>query len=402
MTDTTELKQAEARLALAARLASVGTLAAGVAHEINNPLAFIVANLDIAIRRLARAGRPAANDAGPTRADERELLSMLEDAREGAERVRLIVRDLTTFARAEDERRGPVDVARVLNSCAQMAMNEIRHRARVVRDFAEVPPVEAHEARLGQVFLNLIVNAAQAIPEGAADRNAIALSTRLDPEGRVVIEIRDTGRGIAPEALGRIFDPFYTSKEVGEGLGLGLSICHSIITGLGGEISVESEPGKGSTFRVTLPASSGAVHAMAASEAPPGASAQPRGRVLIVDDELLITRAIAGTLASEHDTVTARGAREALAQIRDGERFDVILCDLMMPELTGMDFHEALGEIAPEQQRRIVFLTGGAFTDRARVFLEEAGRRLLMKPFDAATLLSVVAEVIAAEPSASA
>jgi len=406
MVDTTELKQAQARLALAARLASVGTLAAGVAHEINNPLAFIIANLDASIRRLGRVGRHAAAGPGDAatlpRGDVGELLALLEDAREGAERVRLIVRDLTTFARAEEERQGPVDVARVLDSCVQMAMNQIRHRARVVRDYASVPPIEANEARLGQVFLNLVVNAAQAIPEGAADRNEIALSTRLDAAGRVVVAVRDTGTGIPPESLGRIFDPFYTSKGAGEGLGLGLAICHSIVSALGGEISVESQPGEGSTFRVTLPASLGDTPPVSVDDAAPAASApRRRGRVLVIDDEPLLGRAIASTLEPDHETVTTRSAREALARLQAGERYDVILCDLIMPELTGMDFYEALIEVAPDQRERIIFLTGGAFTERARSFLEVGDRRVLVKPFDAAALLSAISEVMSApEPSA--
>ncbi len=405
MMDTTELRQTQARLALAARMASVGTLAAGVAHEINNPLAFVIANLDASIRRLGRAG--AQGRAGLGLDDVSALLDLLEDAREGAERVRLIVRDLNTFARADDERRGPVDVARVLDSCVQMAMNQIRHRARVTRAFVDVPPVEANESRLAQVFLNLIVNAAQAIAEGAADRNEIALSTGLDALGRVVVEVRDTGTGIAPEVIGRVFDPFFTSKSVGEGLGLGLAICHGIITGLGGEIAVESELGEGSTFRVTLPVYRGA-------PAPADAAAQPaaiqagaapldapparprRGRVLIVDDEPLLTRAIAGTLEPEHDAVEAPSARDALARIRAGERYDVILCDLMMPEVTGMDFYEALGELAPELRPQIVFLTGGAFTERARSFLGSVENRLLVKPFDASTLLALIREMLGA------
>ncbi|WP_438009207.1 ATP-binding protein [Sorangium sp. So ce321] len=412
------LAQTQARLVLAGRMASVGTLAAGVAHEINNPLAFVITNVDAAIRRIGaieRRSYPARSGAwGRAQGDGRgpsselsEVLSLLEDAREGAERVRLIVRDLHTFSRAEEDRRGPVDVRRVLDSCVHMAMNEIRHRARVVRSFQEVPPVEANEPRLAQVFLNLIVNAAQAIPEGLAEQNLIELSTRRDAAGWVVVEVRDTGSGIAPESLGRIFDPFYTSKEAGEGLGLGLAICHAIVTALGGRIEVESSPGEGSTFRVVLPAAS-----EARAPAAPGAGASrsphengrlaasepqaaPRRRVLIIDDEPLLTRAIAGTLEPRHETTATASARDALARIRGGERYDAILCDLMMPDMTGMDFYASLAEHAPEQQRRVVFLTGGAFTERSKAFLQQVNARLLLKPFDAATLLSLVDEVVA-------
>lgn len=428
------LAQAQARLVLAGRMASVGTLAAGVAHEINNPLAFVITNIDAAVRRTGllerRVGAARGGAWGRSYGEGKvspgelsEVLSLLEDAREGAERVRLIVRDLHTFSRPGDERRGPVDIARVLGSCVHMAMNEIRHRARVVRSFAEVPPVIANEPRLAQVFLNLIVNAAQAIPEGAADQNEIELRTRHDPEGWVVVEVRDTGTGIQPDVLGRIFDPFYTSKEAGQGLGLGLSICRDIVTALGGRIEVDSRPGEGSTFRVLLPAADEQAATILEGSAggpadqarrpgaaaldasilpregngspPAGARATPRRRVLIIDDEPLLARAIAGTLEPQHETVASASARDALTRIRNGERYDVILCDLMMPEMTGMDFYESLAQLAPEQQRRLVFLTGGAFTDRSRAFLEQVSARLLVKPFDAATLLSLVAEVAA-------
>ncbi|KYG06399.1 hybrid sensor histidine kinase/response regulator, partial [Sorangium cellulosum] len=415
------LAQTQARLVLAGRMASVGTLAAGVAHEINNPLAFVITNVDAALRRIGamerRNGAPRTGPWARSHGDGRgpsselsEVLSLLEDAREGAERVRLIVRDLHSFSRAEEDRRGPVDPRRVLDSCVHMAMNEIRHRARVVRSFQEVPPVEANEPRLAQVFLNLIVNAAQAIPEGLAAQNVIELSTRCDAAAWVVVEVRDTGAGIAPESLERIFEPFYTSKEEGEGLGLGLAICHAIVAALGGRIEVESRRGQGSTFRVVLPAATSA-EALAAADAGSGASSElrdgsglagaapqaaPRQRVLIIDDEPLLTRAIAGTLEPRHETTATASARDALTRIRAGERYDAILCDLMMPDMTGMDFYASLAEHAPEQQRRVVFLTGGAFTERSKSFLQRVNARLLLKPFDAATLLSLVDEVVAA------
>jgi signal transduction histidine kinase len=172
----------------------------------------------------------------------------------GSHRVSEIVRDLKTFSRGDEERRGPVDVHAVLDLCASMARSEIRHRARLVREYGSLPPVQANETRLGQVFLNLIVNAAQAIPEGSDVKDhEIRVTTWRDETGWAVIAVKDTGSGISPENLGRLFSPFFTTKPAGVGTGLGLSICHGIITGMGGRITVESELGRGTVFRVFLP-----------------------------------------------------------------------------------------------------------------------------------------------------
>jgi signal transduction histidine kinase len=226
---------------LADRMASVGTLAAGVAHEINNPLAFILANLEFAIGELGDAGASA------------EVSPALTEARAGPLRVREIVRDLRAFSRAEPGGSEVVDPRSVLQSAIGLAQNEIRHRARLDVDAGEIPLVVASERRLGQVLVNLLINAAQAIPEGRAAENVVCATTGTAPDGRARIEISDTGSGIAPELLGQIFDPFFTTKPVGVGTGLGLSICHGIVAALGGEIQVESAAGKGSTFRVLLP-----------------------------------------------------------------------------------------------------------------------------------------------------
>ncbi|HEX8818983.1 MAG TPA: ATP-binding protein [Archangium sp.] len=245
--DLTERRQIQARLVVADRLASVGTLAAGVAHEINNPLAFVISNLSFlteelhAISALLPAGRLD------------ELEEVLEETNEGVNRVRLIVQDLKTFSRGDEEQPTAVDLNRVINSALALARGELRHRATVVKDVNEVPLVEGSEARLGQVVLNLLINAAHAIPQGQSDKNEIRVSLRPEND-HAVIEVRDTGCGMSAEVLSRIFDPFFTTKPVGVGTGLGLSICHGIITGFGGEISATSEVGKGSTFRISLPA----------------------------------------------------------------------------------------------------------------------------------------------------
>jgi PAS domain S-box-containing protein len=246
--DITERKKFQARLLLADRMVSVGTLAAGIAHEINNPLAYVMGNLGYLAKRVERLANDAPN------VDLDEIIEACEEARGGAERVQTIVDDLRAFSRVDDQKMGPVDVHGVLESSLKLAGTELQRRARLVKDFASVPPVRASDSRLGQVFLNLLVNAIQALPEGGdRDDQEIRLATRLE-HGYVMVEVRDSGPGIPSEIMDRVFDPFFTTKPVGVGTGLGLSICHSIVTTLGGEIHVESGTGGGTTFRVLLPA----------------------------------------------------------------------------------------------------------------------------------------------------
>jgi PAS domain S-box-containing protein len=383
--DITELKTMQDQLLLSERLTSMGTLAAGVAHEINNPLVAVMANLDFSLRALG------VNDAAASPPDLIEIDEALRESLEGAERVRQIVRDLKVFSRPDEERRDLVDVRRLMDSSLRMAWNEIRHRAQLLKLYEETPTVLANEARLGQVFLNLLINAAQAMREGQADRNTIRIVTRGDPAGRAVVEVHDTGSGIAPEVMAQIFDPFYTTKPVGVGTGLGLAICRRIVAELGGEIGAESTLGQGSCFRVTLPAAAG--RPVDAAVAP--VAAGRRGLVLVIDDDAAVLMALSRMLATRHEVVADPQARHALDRIAAGARFDLILCDVMMPEMTGMDFFEELSRISPDDARRMVFLTGGAFTSRAREFLDRVANPRLEKPFEAKTLLALVDRLLA-------
>jgi PAS domain S-box-containing protein len=382
--DLTELKTMQSRLMQSDRLASVGMLAAGVAHEINNPLAYAISALDFLGKECEAFGRRLPGE------DLAEIKEALLEAREGTERVRHVVRDLKTFSRGDEERRSLVELWPVLESSINMVAHEIRYRARVVKEQGKAPPVTANEARLGQVFLNLLVNAAQAIPEGHADVNEIRVATSTDELGRAVVEIRDSGSGIPEEKLSRIFDPFFTTKPVGVGTGLGLTICQNIVAALGGEIAVRSKVGEGTVVRVALPPASTGPR----EEAPPRKAVKEgkRGRVLVVDDEQAIGHSIRRLLSAEYQVSTCAGAEEALQLIARGERFDVILCDLMMPRMTGMDLHAELTRIAPDQAERIIVLTGGAFTARAAQFLASAPVPRLEKPFDSLDLRSAVRE----------
>jgi PAS domain S-box-containing protein len=248
-----ELRQAketqaelQRRLLLADRLASVGTLAAGAAHEINNPLTYVLTNLSLILEGLEAPG-------GAARVQ--ELVEMAKDARAGAERISRIVQGLETFSRVQELRRTRVDVRAVLEQAIELTSHELLRRARLVRKLGEVPLVEADDGRLGQVFIHLLVNAAQALPPVGTSPREIRLTTFTDGDGRAVIEVRDSGPGIPPDLLDRIFDPFFTTKPVGVGSGLGLSICHNLVSGMGGELSVTSEPGQGTAVRVSLPGS---------------------------------------------------------------------------------------------------------------------------------------------------
>ncbi len=385
LVDMSEREEMRTRLALADRMASVGTLAAGVAHEINNPLAYVIANLDYARQEL---GVPAADPARK----EADITQALKEAREGAERVRIIVKELKMFSRPDDERMELVDVHRAIDSAATMAWNEIRHRARLVKDYQPVPSVYGNEARLGQVFLNLLVNAAQSIPEGAADRNEIRISTRLDGQGRIVIDVRDTGGGIPEEVRTRIFEPFFTTKPVGVGTGLGLSICHGIIESLGGTLRFETEPGKGTLFQVLLQPPAGTRRQKSPEK--PAVAAGRRGRLLLVDDEQMVLNAMKRTLGAEHEVTGFNRAAVALEWLAQGQPWDLILCDLMMPDMTGWEFHAELVKRWPERAGDVVFVTGGAFTTGARDFLGRVNNPRLEKPFEPKALRGLVGSLL--------
>ncbi|WP_158501776.1 ATP-binding protein [Vitiosangium sp. GDMCC 1.1324] len=260
--DITERKQVQEKLRSTDRMVSLGTLAAGVAHELNNPISYVLSNLRFAVDELGE--QTASGTPLPTE-QVQEVQQALREALEGGERMRNIVRDLRSFSRREDEGFGPVDIHAVLDSCSSLARSEIRHRAQLVKEYGEIPQVLGNESRLGQLFLNLLVNAAQAIPEGDAKANTVRLTTARAEAGWVVISVQDTGVGIPPENLQRLFKPFFTTKPVGVGTGLGLSICHGIVTAMGGRIEVSSEVGKGTTFRVLMPV------AEKGSQATPGA-----------------------------------------------------------------------------------------------------------------------------------
>ncbi|HYO70121.1 MAG TPA: ATP-binding protein [Archangium sp.] len=240
-----QLQEAQGQLLLADRLATMGRLAAGVGHEINNPLAYLLSNLRYLQEELNRT--QASGE------EWRELLSAVTEACEGAERIQFIVQDLRQFIRPDDTAVGPVALLPVVRGAAKMAAHEIRSRARLVEDCADAPPVRGNGARLSQVLLNLLINAAHAIEPGRVEQNEIRVVARRNGPGHVTLAVSDTGCGIPPENLARIFEPFFTTKPVGVGTGLGLPVCQGIITSLGGELTVESQPGQGTTFRITLP-----------------------------------------------------------------------------------------------------------------------------------------------------
>ena len=372
------------QLMVADRLASVGTLAAGVAHEINNPLAYVMANLEL----LAEDVRALGGDALGDRAA--EWSAMLRETLEGAERIRKIVRGLKTFSRTEDERRTVLEIMPVLELAIELASNEIRHRARLFKVYGPGPLVKADESRLGQVFTNLLVNAAHALPDRDADRHEIRVVTLTDAAGNAVIEVHDTGTGIPDDALGRIFDPFFTTKPFGTGTGLGLAICHKLVTDLGGHIAAANRPEGGAVLRVVLPPAGTTPSRPAGAGARDASTGKRRVAVLVIDDEPSVGASLT-RLLREHDVTGVTSARQALELVRAGRWFDMILTDLMMPEMSGIELFEELVRHDPAIAPRIVFMTGGAFTAAAHAFLDRVPNERLEKPFGSAAIRELVA-----------
>lgn len=376
--DVSDEVRLAAQLRLAERMASLGTLAAGLAHEVNNPLAFMVANLNSVRAELSRV------DAVPG-LDLADLRAALAETQEGAERVAAIVANLRAFSSGDEERcPAPCDVIGILEGVLALTRNEVRHRAKVVTHFQPTPPVMANQARLGQVFLNLVLNAAHAITDGRVDENTITLTTSVEG-GQVLVAVEDTGKGIAPEHVARVFDPFFSTKGAGRGAGMGLFLAQGIVRDLGGQIDVTSTLGEGTRFCVRLPSTEVAPR-------PSPNSLRRRTRVLVVDDEPLVVRFLLRLLGREHDVTTATSGREALERLSE-RTFDAVLCDVVMPELSGIEVWERL---EPPQRARLVFMTGNASVPEVHAFLCQVRAPVLKKPFTAESLGATLAPLVAA------
>jgi CheY-like chemotaxis protein len=306
---------------------------------------------------------------------------------------------LRSFSRAEEEQRVELDVSEVLRAAIRLTANEVRHRAQLVCELGTTPHVMADDGRLTQVFINLIVNAAHAIPDGNADGNRITVRTRTDELGRAMIEIEDTGCGMALDVQARVFDPFYTTKAIGGGTGLGLSICHGIVTGLGGQIEVDSVVGQGTRVRVALPPVIVAPVVVVPATSGPLPVLPARLRVLLVDDEPQVVEVLARLLGRDHEVVTAPCGRTALARVGEGGWFDAIVSDIMMPNMTGLELLDALVAVAPEQAKQMIFLSGGVFTPETRARLDRLGTVQLEKPISTKELRKVVMRVAGARAS---
>jgi PAS domain S-box-containing protein len=410
--DITERKRLEGQIAQSDRLASMGMLAAGVAHEINNPLAYVLYNLESLtddLPKLSSALLKCSNIASERIGNkewaslmgkDQELLNpaMIEDLRnrfkdalQGSHRIRDVARGLGVFSRVERDRMVPVQLIHVIEVAINMAFNEIKYRAKLVKEYGQTSTVLANDGRLSQVFLNLLINAAHAIEEGDVERNEIRVRTWQESD-EVCAEVRDTGSGIAPEHLSHLFEPFFTTKKLGVGTGLGLSISKTIVEEYGGRIEVESAVGKGTRFVVRLPVKK-AVEEDEAAQDEAVAQTSVRGRILVVDDEAGIRAAMVRMLRG-HDVVQAVSGEEARKILEADQAFDLILCDMMMPAMSGVELHEWLSTTHPDLAKQVVFITGGAFTPKAREHLSKVSNIRIEKPFDVTNFKKIVGDRI--------
>jgi PAS domain S-box-containing protein len=375
--DITETRRLQDHLVQSEKLSAIGQLIAGVAHELNNPLASVLGFADF----LAEAGQMPPGLAEPVRVIQQE-----------ASRAAGIVKNLLTFARRQDQERRRVDLGPVLQRTMALLHNQLiglKVEPRLIVE-SGLPPVDGSPNQLQQVFLNLINNAAQAIGTSGTG-TTVTVHARPWLDG-VTVEVSDDGPGIGPDLQPHIFEPFFTTKPDGQGTGLGLSICQGIIKEHGGVIRLRSAPGEGAAFTVELPGAriSGETAALPAHRA--GAPA----RILVVDDEPHILHYMKVTLeAWGHAVATASDGAEGLALALAGGQ-DLIITDVRMPRLGGRELFERLAAVRPDLARRVIFATGDTVRDDTLAFLEGSGRPFLHKPFKLAELRGALSAALEA------
>jgi len=377
---------------IGSRTAAIGILAAGVAHEINNPLAYTMGNLSFAIEHLEAIAHSTPELS--------IVILALRDALEGAERVRSTVSGLKTFSRPASESKGPVDLDRVLHAAISMARVDIQHRARIDVDVGVVPLVKGSEPHLAQVFLTLLLHAALHSEEGRVEENEVRVTARQTSPEEVTVDIVCTGDDNREKSAAGILD-LGSADSDDERAVFGLAFCRRVAEQYGNAISIDADdPGKSPTGEG---GSSSTVHVrLAVSTDAPAISEAPsrvnggirRARVLVVDDEPRIGSAITRILGPLHDVAAVLTAKEALDRLEGGDDYDVILCDLMMPQMSGADLYHSLEARAPRFTSRMVFMTGGPFSMRGASLLETVPNLRLEKPFSPETLRAVVEKFV--------
>jgi CheY-like chemotaxis protein len=334
-----------------------------------------------------------------------EIVAALEDAAHGADRVRNIVDVLRPIAQGDHGTREVVEVASIVGGAVRASAHALRHHAQLVVEEGSTPPLLADRGQITAALVALLLGAASRVGEGRALDSVIRVRSLTDGAGRVTIEVHDDGMALGDVERARMFDPFAASGNATAGVEL--AVAHRTILAHGGEIDVHSSESEGTTVRVTLPAHQGGGASLRPTEharvrAVVSASASPRRpRILVVDDEPAIGRALARLLTPEHEVEVEVDARLALKRLAEGDHFDAILCDLMMPAMSGMDLYDQLGTLDGSLRDRVVFLTGGAFTTRSEAFLRDVPNPCLSKPFSQAAVVEAVQRVSprAASPS---
>lgn len=386
--DVTEQEGLQRRVRQSEKMATVGTLVAGIGHEINNPLSCIKSNADVLREELEELAGVSSS------ARLSELRELTEDIRDGSRRIHRIVQGLQMFSRNVDARNEVVELERVLRIAGRLCINEVRHKAPLVFDIDGTPLARGDESQLVQVCVNLLTNAAHSISPSTADANKIIARCGTTTEGRVFIEVEDSGSGMTADVVDRAFDPFFTTKAQAVGTGLGLSISHGIVLAMGGTIVLRSEVEVGTCVRVELPPASFSPSddvANARHETP--AEGNTLATILIIDDEPTVARALARVLRG-YSVVVEVNPLQAMKRLKEGANVDAILCDLMMPSMTGADFFTELRVARPDLINRIAFVTGGAFTPEGRDFFERVSVPVLTKPVELSELRALVARLV--------
>ena len=391
------LSETQEQLVQMEKMASIGLLTASIAHEINNPLAFILPNFE-----LAEAWLASAREGKPHRSVQNldDLAKLMAECRRGLDRIARLVRQLRIFSHPGRQDLGLVDVDAVVRSVVTLVEREFSGRAGVTVYASQDCFARSNDDQLRQVLLNLMINSAQSFPPDKVDGHIEVFVEQRGEE--IVVRVIDNGCGIAPENIRRVFDPFFTTKAVGRGTGLGLAISRDLVKKMDGNITIESQLGRGTAVSITL--------RKWHEESPDSKAVEPprtpspdvlipnsvrRLSIIIIEDETALLLPLRRMLAERHDVITFSDSRDGMRCLIEREPPDVIICDINMPQVSGLDLYREVTRVRPFLARRFVFLTGGD-SDELATLMAEAPERILEKPVHRKDLIAAIEAVAAA------